>query len=77
LAEKESIYYELLVLRCRRGQKDAIEELVASWEKPLFYYIHRLIEDEQQAWTVLQETWVKILQGIGKLREPNKLSVWL
>jgi RNA polymerase sigma factor (sigma-70 family) len=77
LTEKQAIYYELLILRCRQGQKDALEELVTNWEKPLFYYIHRLIEDEQEAWEILQETWIKVLQSIGKLREPNKLPVWL
>lgn len=77
MTDKQAIYYELLVLRCCRGRKDALEELVTNWEKPLFYYIHRLIEDQQQAWEVLQETWIKVLHGIGKLREPRKLPVWL
>jgi len=55
LTDKEAIYCELLVLRCWRGQKDALEELVRSWEKRLFYYIRRLVDDEQTAWQVLQE----------------------
>jgi RNA polymerase sigma factor (sigma-70 family) len=77
LTEKQSIYNELLVLRCCRGQKEALDELVQTWGPPLFYYIHRLIEDEQEALPVLQETWVKVLQGIWKLREPRKLPFWL
>lgn len=77
MSEKETIYYELLVLRCRQGQKDALEELVRGWEKRLFYYIRRLVEDEQDAWQILQETWVKVLQGIKKLRQPQKLPSWL
>jgi RNA polymerase sigma factor (sigma-70 family) len=77
LTEKQAIYNELLVLRCCRGQKDALDELVRTWGPPLFYYIHRIIEDEQEAWSVLQETWVKVLQGIRKLREPRKLPFWL
>jgi RNA polymerase sigma-70 factor (ECF subfamily) len=77
LTEKQAIYYELLVLRCQQGQKDALEELVRSWEQRLFYYVRRLVEDEQDAWQILQETWVKVLQGIKKLREPRKLPVWL
>lgn len=77
MTEKQAIYCELLVLRCRRGQKDALEELVSSWEKRLFYYIRRLVEDEQESWQILQETWVKVLQGIAKLREPRKLPAWL
>lgn len=77
MTEKQAIYYELMVLRCCRGQKDAMEELVTSWERRLFYYIHRLVDDEQEAWSVLQETWVKVLQNIKKIREPRKLPVWL
>lgn len=53
-------------MRCCRGQKNALEELVRSWELPLFYYIRRLIEDEQEAWAVLQETWVGYLVISGK-----------
>ncbi|MHC4619728.1 MAG: hypothetical protein ACYTEQ_18435, partial [Planctomycetota bacterium] len=53
LTEKEAIYYELLVLRCRRGQKDAFEELVRDWQMRLFYYIRRLVDDEQTAWQLL------------------------
>lgn len=77
MPDKKAIYYELLVLRCSRGQKEAIEELVSTWEKRLFYYIHRLVEDEQQAWPILQEVWVKVLQNIKGIREPQKLPVWL
>jgi len=77
LTEKQAIYYELLVLRCRRGRRDAFEQLVRDWEKRLFYYIHKLIDDEQEAWQILQDTWVKVLVGIKKLREPRKLPSWL
>lgn len=53
-------------MRCCRGQKNALEELVRSWELPLFYYVRRLIENEQEAWAVLQETWVGYLVISGK-----------
>ncbi len=74
---KQAIYCELLVLRCQRGQTDAFRELVRTWEKRLFYYIRRLVDDEQDAWQILQDTWVKVLSGIKKLREPHKLPSWL
>lgn len=77
MTEKKTIYYELLVLRCQRGQKDAFCELVRTWEKRLFYYIRRLVDEEQDAWQVLQDTWVKVISGIKKLREPKKLPSWL
>lgn len=77
MTERQTAYLELLVLRCQRGRKEALEELVRTWEKRLFYYIRRLVDDEHAAWQVLQETWVKVLQGIGELRTPQCLPSWL
>ena len=73
----EAIYEELLALRCRRGEKAALEELVRTWEKRLFYFIRRLVDNEADAWDVLQQTWVRVLSGIGALREPRRLGPWL
>lgn len=77
MTEKERIHAELLALRCRRGEPGALEELVHAWEDRLFYYIRRLVPGEEDAWDALQETWMKVLRGIGKLRQPERLSPWL
>jgi RNA polymerase sigma factor (sigma-70 family) len=77
ITDKESIYYELLVLRCRRGEKEALEELIHNWERRLFYYVRRLIDNEQDAWDILQEIWLKVIRGIKSLREPRSLPAWL
>jgi len=77
LRDKKAIYYELLVLRCRQRRQDALEELIRTWERPLLYYVRRLVGNEEDAWQVLQETWLKVFQGLARLREPEKLPVWL
>ncbi len=77
MTEKERIYAELLALRCRRGERGALEELVRAWENRLFYFIRRLVPCEEDAWDALQETWMKVVRGIGKLRQPERLSPWL
>ena len=77
MTKKQTIYYELLVLRCKRGQKDALQELVGTWENKLFYYIRRMVDEEQDAWQILQDTWVKVISNIKKLRDPKKLPSWL
>ena len=76
-SEKESIYYELLVLRCRRREKDALEELIGNWERRLFYYVRRLVGNEEDAWDILQQTWLKVIRGIGRLQQPRSLPTWL
>jgi RNA polymerase sigma-70 factor, ECF subfamily len=73
----EAIHEELLALRCRRGDKAALEELVRTWEKRLFYFIRRMVDNEADAWDVLQQTWMRVLSGIGRLREPHSLGPWL
>lgn len=76
-AERERLYQEILVLRCKRREKEALGELVATWERRLFYYVSRLVEDEEDAWDVLQETWFKVVLGIRTLRDSAALPMWL
>lgn len=75
--DAERIRQELLVRRCQKGERRALEELVSTWERRLFFYVRRLISDEQDAWDVLQETWLKVLRGIHTLRDPASLPMWL
>src|SRR4030042_257760 len=77
MTEKEQIYYELLALRCKRHDTTALEELIHTFEKRLFYYIRRLVNNEEDAWEILQETWFKVIPGLNRLREPKTLPAWL
>jgi RNA polymerase sigma-70 factor (ECF subfamily) len=75
--DKQSIQNELLVLRCRRGDPAAFRQLVDHWERPLLYYIRRLLGTSGVEWDVLQEVWLRVFRGIESLREPRALPVWL
>jgi len=68
---------ELLALRCRRGDRAALEELIRTWEARLLYFIRRLVPHEADAWDVLQDTWLRVLNGIGTLSNPRSLAPWL
>jgi RNA polymerase sigma-70 factor (ECF subfamily) len=65
------------VLRHRSGDQQAVEEIIAYWERPLFYYIRRLVISEQDAWDALQEVWLNMIRRIAKLRDPRALPAWL
>jgi len=77
MTDKERIYAELLALRCRRGDREALAELVEHWERRLLYFVRRLVDDEQEAWDVLQETWLGVFRGIKSLNDGACLSTWL
>jgi len=51
--------------------------LIRQWEERLFYYIRRLVATEEDAWDVLQQTWMKVFKGIKTLKNPERLPVWL
>ncbi len=40
---------ELLALRCQRGERAAWEQLVATFERPLYYYCRRMLRSEEEA----------------------------
>jgi|SRR5579862_2769726 len=71
------LYQELLAIRAKRGEKEAFEEIVRTFERPLFYYVRRLVESDEDAWDVLQETWVKAFRGLGSLRQTKRFRIWL
>lgn len=77
IGTKETAYYELLVLRCQCKEKEALDELIQYFEKRLFYYIRRLVKNEEEAWNILQEVWLNVLDSINTLRNPKSLPSWL
>ena len=77
LRDKQIILQELLVLRCKRGEREAFDELVGQWERRLLYFVRRLVATEEDAWDVMQETWLRVWKGIRSLESPERLPTWL
>jgi RNA polymerase sigma-70 factor, ECF subfamily len=75
--DRQAILLELLVLRCKRGEKQAFDELIRQWEGRLLFYVRRLVATEEDAWDVLQHTWIKVFKGIKALDDPQRLPTWL
>jgi len=75
--ERDRIFSELMLVRYRRGDTSAFDELVKHWEGRLFYYIMRLVSDEDDGWDALQDTWFALARGIDRLQEPRDIVLWL
>jgi len=75
--ERGRLERELLVARCQLGEPAAFAALVERWHEPLWRYVRGLAADPAAAEEVLQEGWLRILRGIGGLREPERLRSWL
>lgn len=66
-----------LVARMRAGDADAFEELVARYQAPLFHYLRGMVNHDEQARDLLQETFLRAYQSLHHLEDPNLLRSWL
>jgi RNA polymerase sigma-70 factor (ECF subfamily) len=76
-SEKETIHYELLIFRCNRNDNEAWSELIRLWEHPLYYYIRRIVDTEQDAKDSLQMTWMKVFRNLRTLRDVRAFPAWI
>jgi RNA polymerase sigma-70 factor (ECF subfamily) len=68
---------EWLALACQRGRPEAFEQLVREMERPLLYYVTKLLRDDERGLDVLQEIWLAAFRSIRRLEEPRRLRPWL
>ncbi len=67
---------EWLVLACQDGDSAAFDRLVARWQKPLWRHARRVTGRDDLAWDALQEAWLAIVKGLGRLADPARFSAW-
>ena len=75
-APRERLLDELLVLRCREGSRAALQRLALRWQERLWRHAHRLTGRPDAAWDVLQEAWISIAAGLGRLEDPARFGGW-
>ncbi len=75
--EQDKLSNAILVLSCQKRDEPAFRELVNRWEPRLYYYLRRLVENENDVWDILQETWLAVFQNIRKLQDPLNFPAWL
>jgi len=68
---------QVLVGRCRRGERAAFEEIFRQFQPRLRYYIRRLDPGGNHVEDMLQDVWVKVVRRVGSLRDPKAFVAWL
>ena len=77
MTDADLILCELLVLRCQRRDAGAAEELVTLFEKPLLYYLRRMVGSEADAWDLVQETWMSVFRAVPTIRDARALPSFI
>jgi RNA polymerase sigma factor (sigma-70 family) len=67
---------EYLVVSARLGDRAAFGRLAARWQKKLLVHAWRLTGDEQMARDAVQDGWVEIIRGIGRLQDSAAFPAW-
>jgi len=66
-----------LVERYCNGESGAIEELVLKYQKQVYAFIYRIINDPEEAKDLTQKTFLKLFKAIGSFRKESSFKTWL
>jgi RNA polymerase sigma-70 factor, ECF subfamily len=68
---------EDLAFNAIQGDKQAFEELVKRYEKPIFALAYRMVGNPEDAKDVAQEAFLKAYRALATFRENSRFSPWL
>ncbi|MBM3759028.1 MAG: sigma-70 family RNA polymerase sigma factor [Acidobacteria bacterium] len=67
----------LLVERLRQGEDAAFEELLRTYEDPVYNLVYRLLNQPSDAPDVVQEIFVKVYRNLGHFQGKSTLKTWI
>lgn len=67
----------ILVERLQQGDPGAIDEVVDRYQKQLYCFIVRLVNDKTVAEDIFQDTWLRVIRNIRFFRGEARFSTWL
>jgi RNA polymerase sigma-70 factor (ECF subfamily) len=67
---------EYLVVECQLGNAEAFTALVHRWQGRLVRRAQDLTNDREAALDVVQESWLGIVRGLPRLRDPGRFQAW-
>jgi RNA polymerase sigma-70 factor (ECF subfamily) len=65
------------MLELQRGQGQALDVLIARWERPIKSYLYRFTQDAEWVEELAQETFVKVYLNAGRFDQQRKFAPWI
>jgi RNA polymerase sigma-70 factor (ECF subfamily) len=66
-----------LVRRCQQGDSAAFNDLVTRYRGKVFAMIYNMVHNEQDAWDLAQDGFLKAWKSIGRFRGQSSFYTWL
>ena len=67
----------LLLISVSKTRDKGYEMLISDYQKPLYFFIRRMLLNHEDTNDVLQDTFVRVFKGIDKFRGESKLGTWM
>ena len=75
MAGREKEILELISVSKTRNK--GYEMLISDYQKPLYFFIRRMLLNHEDTNDVLQDTFVRVFKGIDKFRGESALGTWM
>ncbi len=66
-----------LVRRAAAGEREAFDDLVMKYQKPLYSLLYRMVSNREDAADLLQKTFVKAFTGLSSFEQRSTFKTWL
>jgi RNA polymerase sigma-70 factor (ECF subfamily) len=71
------VYFQVLVVRCQLGDRDAFAELVAGCQPRLRAFLHKMLPEPHAVDDVMQDVWMDVFRDLPKLLDASAFLPWL
>jgi RNA polymerase sigma-70 factor (ECF subfamily) len=68
---------DVLVARLRRGEESAFALVLDHWSGGMLRLARSFVSTEESAAEVVQETWLAVIEGIGRFEARSSLKTWV
>lgn len=68
---------ELNLEKLKNGNKDEFKKLVESYQKPLYFFIFKILKDHDLSHDVLQESFVRVYKYLNNFKGKSTLKTWI
>lgn len=72
----DSVYWQLLVVRCQVGDRIAIEELIARCQPRLRGFLFKLLAGKVNVDDLAQDVWMDVFHDLPRLANPGAFLPW-
>lgn len=66
-----------LIERCRRGDRKALEQLLESYERPVYNAAYRIVGNSDDAADVTQAVFLKVFERLDQYNPKYKFFSWI